>query len=168
AVVEVINKQSAKNGHLMRLIRRLVVTAFKFNVYFKAKHIPGKINVIADRLSRFQEAAPRKVAPWLQSRPDLIPPEILPCLLNAALTEGSKQAYRRAIASCTNFRKKRFHTFSVFPASTSVLAAFAASLFSQNYAPATLMTYMSALSYLHKLADMADPTQHFVIKKVVS
>ena len=51
AVVDVINKQSAKNLHLMRLVRRLVVTALKFNVYFKSKHIPGKNNVIADKLS---------------------------------------------------------------------------------------------------------------------
>ena len=36
AVVEVINKQSAKNSHLMRLVRRLVITALKCNVYFKS------------------------------------------------------------------------------------------------------------------------------------
>ena len=53
AVVEVINKQSAKNSHLMRLNRRLMVTAMKFNVYFKAKHIPGKTSIIADKLSWF-------------------------------------------------------------------------------------------------------------------
>ena len=79
-VVEVINKQSAKtcHCHLMRLLRRLVVTALKFNVYFKAKHIPGKTNVVADKLSRFQEAAARQVAPWLQPRPTGIPAPILP------------------------------------------------------------------------------------------
>ena len=42
AVVEVINKQSAMISHLMRLVRRLVIIALKFNVYFKSKHIPGK------------------------------------------------------------------------------------------------------------------------------
>ena len=78
AVVEVIYKQSARNNHLMRLLRRLVVTALKFNVYFKAKYILGKTNVIADRLSRFQEFAACQAAPWLHSRPDPIPPELLP------------------------------------------------------------------------------------------
>ena len=78
AVVEVINKQSAKNCHLMRLLRRLVVTALKCNVYFKAKHIPGKTNVVADKLSRFQEAAARQMAPWLQPRPTGIPAPISP------------------------------------------------------------------------------------------
>ena len=63
AVVDVINKQSAKNPHLMRLVRRLVVTALKCNVYFKSKHIPGKTNVITDKLSRFQEGAARQMGP---------------------------------------------------------------------------------------------------------
>ena len=63
AVVDVINKQSAKNLHLMRVVRRLVVTAPKCNVYFKSKHIPGKNNVIADKLSRFQEGAAQQMAP---------------------------------------------------------------------------------------------------------
>ena len=49
-----------------------------------------------------------------------------------------------------------------------VLAGIIAGLFSQNYAPATLMTHMPALSYVHKLADMADPTQLFVIKKLLA
>ena len=88
-------------------------------------------------------SAPR--GPWLHSR-----------LLNAALTEGTRHAYKHAVTS------------SVFPASIVALAAFVAHLFSQNYAPATLLTYMSALSYVHKLADMADPTQHFVIKKLLA
>ena len=55
-----------------------------------------------------------------------------------------------------------------FPASVGVFAAFIASLYSRHYAPATLMTYMSALSYIHKLAGKADPTQLFVIKKLLA
>lgn len=53
----------------MKLIRRLVLAALRFNVYFRAKHILGKYNVVADRLSRllFQEA--RAVAPWLRETP---------------------------------------------------------------------------------------------------
>ena len=78
AVVEVINKQSAKNSHLMRLIRRLVVAAMKFNVYFKAKHIPGKTSIIADKLSRFQDGIARQTAPWLQAQPAQIPAALQP------------------------------------------------------------------------------------------
>ena len=89
-------------------------------------------------------------------------------LLNAALTEGTRHAYKHAVTSFTAFSTTHFPASSVFPASIGALAAFVAHLFSQNYAPATLLTYMSALSYVHKLADMADPTQHFVIKKLLA
>ena len=78
AVVEVINKQSAKNYHLMRLIRRLVVAAMKCNVYFKAKHIPRKTSIIADKLSRFQEGIARQTAPWLQAQPAQLPAALQP------------------------------------------------------------------------------------------
>ena len=46
----------------MKLIRRLVLAALKFNVSFRAKHIAGKQNVIADQLSRFQFQKARPVA----------------------------------------------------------------------------------------------------------
>jgi len=48
------------------------------------------------------------------------------------------------------------------------LAAFIADRVSHNYAPARLMTYKSALSYVHKVADKPHPTQHFVIKKLLA
>ena len=78
AVVEVINRQTAKNPHLMRLVRRLVITSLKFNIYFKSKHIPGKSNVIADKLSRFQETSARHLAPWLHLHPTELPPTLQP------------------------------------------------------------------------------------------
>ena len=79
-------------------------------------------------------------------------------LLNAALTEGTQHAYKHAVTSFTAFSTTHFPAYSVFPASIGALATFIAHLFSQNYAPATL----------NKLADMADPTQHFVVKKLLA
>ena len=55
----------------------------------------------------------------------------------------------------------------VFPVSACVLGAFIAHLHSQRYAPVTLMTYMSAISYVHRLAGKVVPTQLFVIKKLL-
>ena len=88
-------------------------------------------------------------------------------LLNAALSCGTKRTYHRAISSYANFCKNTFPGVPVFPASACVLGAFIAHLHSQRYAPATLMTYMSAISYVHKLAGNIDPTQLFVIKKLL-
>jgi hypothetical protein len=49
------NKQTAKDPHLMKLIRRLVIQALRFNIFFSARHIPGLRNIITDKLSRSQK-----------------------------------------------------------------------------------------------------------------
>jgi hypothetical protein len=61
----------------MKLIRRLVLAALKFNVVFRAKHIAGKHNVIADQLSRFQFQKVRSVALWLCQEQTAIPDQFL-------------------------------------------------------------------------------------------
>jgi hypothetical protein len=73
AVVDILNKQTSREKTVMRLVRRLVITAMKFNIFFKAKHIPGKQNLVADHLSRFQFQAAKNAAPWLDKHPISIP-----------------------------------------------------------------------------------------------
>ena len=77
AVVEVINKQSSKEKNLMHLLRRLVMVCLSHNILFKAKHIPGKYNMVADRLSRLQFQKAREVAPYLEQRATIIPSHLL-------------------------------------------------------------------------------------------
>ena len=78
SIVYVINKQSCKDKHLMHLVRQLVVTAMSHNIDFQAVHIPGKLNVIPDLLSRLQEARARQHQPDLDELPGVIPQEWLP------------------------------------------------------------------------------------------
>ncbi|XP_052806563.1 uncharacterized protein LOC128235808 [Mya arenaria] len=54
AVVHIINKQSSKDKHLMKLVRRFVVKTLQHNVLCRAEHIPGSHNILADFLSRDQ------------------------------------------------------------------------------------------------------------------
>ena len=77
AVVEVINKQTSKDKTLMRLVRRLVLATLKFNIYFRAKHIPGKLNITSDHLSRFQFQEAFKSAPYLCQHQTPIPQHLL-------------------------------------------------------------------------------------------
>lgn len=77
AVVEVINKQSSKEKCLMHLLRRLVLVCLSKNIFFKAKHIPGKYNVVADSLSRLQFQRAREAAPYLDQQPTAIPEHLL-------------------------------------------------------------------------------------------
>ncbi len=44
---------------------------------------------------------------------------------------------------------------------------FITSLHSKNYAPATITTFISALSYINKLYNAHDPQQHFLISKML-
>lgn len=44
-----------------------------------------------------------------------------------------------------------------------MLTLFAAYLFDHKYAPSTVNTYVSALSYSHKLSGFPDPTKVFYI-----
>lgn len=73
AVVQIINKQTSKDRTIMKLVRRLVLATLKCNIHFRAKHIPGKHNVTADRLSRFQFQAAFQSAPHLNRQQTPIP-----------------------------------------------------------------------------------------------
>lgn len=76
-VVQVFNKQSCKDKTLMKLVRRLVVSAMKYNILFKAKQILGKQNALADYLSRFKFKEAKKIAPWLDLRPTVLPNKLI-------------------------------------------------------------------------------------------
>ena len=63
ALVHVINKQSCKDKRLMSFVRQLVLICLRNNIVFKAKHVPGSRNCLADALSRLQVQAFHRLAP---------------------------------------------------------------------------------------------------------
>jgi len=80
AVVHAINNMTSKEKLTMRLLRRFVIACMKYNVLCRAQHIPGKHNVIADHLSRFQFTKARELASWLDACPQKLPDSLLPWL----------------------------------------------------------------------------------------
>ena len=76
AVVDIINNTTCKDKVIMKLVHRLVVAALKYNIFFRAKHIPGKHNIVCDLLSRFSFQKARSVAPWLASQQTTIPTQL--------------------------------------------------------------------------------------------
>jgi hypothetical protein len=50
-----------------------VIAALTYNIVFRAKHIKGKANVIADYLSRSQFQKARALAPWVDPHQTAIP-----------------------------------------------------------------------------------------------
>ena len=73
AVVTILNKQTSKCPLIMRLMRFLVLQCLKLNLIFKAIHVPGKENNIADSLSRFQMARFAEMAPEAAGEPAVVP-----------------------------------------------------------------------------------------------
>lgn len=73
AVVQIINKQSSRSPVVMSLVRLLVLTCLQCNVLFRAKHIPGYTNCMADCLSRGQLIKFRSLAPTADRHPTPVP-----------------------------------------------------------------------------------------------
>ena len=73
AVVAILNKQSSKCADIMNLVRFFVLQCLKHNVAFKARHIPGIKNNIADALSRFQVPRFWALAPRAERQGAAIP-----------------------------------------------------------------------------------------------
>jgi hypothetical protein len=64
----------------MYFLRKLVFLSLKFNILFKAEHIPGKRNVLSDALSSLQINRFQRLLPDAEVEPTLIPVlSVLPC-----------------------------------------------------------------------------------------
>ena len=81
-------------------------------------------------------------------------------LLGASLSTISLNTYRRPWQLFRQFCSERLHIQGpIFPISTEHLALFIAFLAEQKYAASTVLTYISALSFPHRLASLPDPTK---------
>ena len=64
AIVDIINRQTSKHQLVMILVRDLVLTSLKYNILFRARHIPGVHNSGADYISRFPRTSCRRVGSY--------------------------------------------------------------------------------------------------------
>lgn len=78
AVVHIINTNTSKDKQVMKLLRLLVLESLKHNILFRAKHIPGRHNVVPDLLSRLQFQKARAMAPWLSNQTTPVPASLSP------------------------------------------------------------------------------------------
>ena len=61
ALVVIIDKATSRDVIVMIFVRRLVLACLKYNILFRACHVPGVKNVLADSLSRLQVAKQRNI-----------------------------------------------------------------------------------------------------------
>ena len=80
SIVYVINKQITKDPKLLMLLRALVLICLKNNILFRACHIKGTKNILADHdhLSRLQIERFKALAPGMNPVPTPLPTHLLP------------------------------------------------------------------------------------------
>jgi hypothetical protein len=79
ALVDIINKTTSRDPMIMGFVCRLVLACLKFNILFRAKHVPGVENHLADSLSRLQVTSFTQAAPvGTHPSPTIIPETLLP------------------------------------------------------------------------------------------
>ena len=90
-------------------------------------------------------------------------------MLNSALSPGTHKLYQRAWAIFNEFSKQFFHLDSPdLPISTASLALLVSYLHARKLASSTIKSYLSAISYVHKLKGFRYPTQAFLINKLLT
>jgi len=78
SIVHVINKQTAKDTKMFGLLPVMVLICLRNNIVFRACHIPGVRNVLADSLSRLQVDKFHTLSRYMDPAPTPLPAHLLP------------------------------------------------------------------------------------------
>ena len=81
SMVQVLQKKSSKDPHLLKLLRNLTFFAVKFNFDYSAVDVECKDNPAADSLSCFQFQVFRELCPEAYEEPTDIDPSLFKDLL---------------------------------------------------------------------------------------
>ena len=85
AVVAAVNKGSARDPSLMRLIRLLTLLCAILNITISARHLPGVQNASADALSRNKLSVYFRLNPQASPVPAILPTELQELIFNTSL-----------------------------------------------------------------------------------
>lgn len=90
-------------------------------------------------------------------------------LLSASLAPATRRVYRKHLQRFNDFVQTYFveHEWPQGPVNSTVLAKFIAHLSSKGYSPSTILSNVSAVSFVHKINDWSDPACSFFIKKLL-
>ncbi|XP_062601811.1 integrase/recombinase xerD homolog [Saccostrea cucullata] len=83
-------------------------------------------------------------------------------LLTSSLSSSTALAYRKSWQYLLKWKPGLS-----LPISVTDVCNFIGVLFSNNYSPSSILSHMSAISFVHKICNMSDPTQAFVVKKIL-
>lgn len=87
-------------------------------------------------------------------------------LLRASMSENTHTAYRTALSAFNRFRD--YHQLSNdWPANSQQVVLFVASCFEKGFSSSTICSYCSGISFHHKINSWIDPTDTFIVKKLL-
>ena len=143
ALVHILNAQTSKDATIMILVRKLVVACMMNNVHVRqGPLLPAR------------EHPARALVPQLMD------------LLAHSMVKSSWALYERAYQSLEDFRTK-FGLPLVMPVPPAILALYVSYLFNNRYASSTIVTYLSAIGYIHNIQGLPDATANFLVQKVL-
>lgn len=174
AIVHIINKMSSTDSVVMSLVRRLVLACLGYNILFRAEHISGKQNNLPDLFSRLQVEKFSRIS---QTHGQvqyytIIHPKYLPIWQKLHLRwwmllclKALKYLTRPPCQCIKNICKKIFHSFPVYPSSVMHISYFVVTWPKKSHN--TIGTYLAGMSYYHQIRELPDPSQFFLIKKLI-
>ncbi len=87
-------------------------------------------------------------------------------MLDASLSVNTKLVYNNGLTAFDKFRE--LHSLlHVWPAPIMHITSFISFLFTHGYAPSTASTYISAISFKHKVSNVVDTAQNYVVVKML-
>lgn len=87
-------------------------------------------------------------------------------LLSASISVNSQTVYKNALSAFARFRHQ-YNFPNTWPSPVEHIIFFVSYCFNSGYSPSTITTYISGISFYHKLRDINDPTATFIVKKLL-
>lgn len=88
-------------------------------------------------------------------------------MLRASLSPSTMQTYRKACQTFNCFCESNLGQSLVLPYSVGIIALFVSHLHKRGFSATSIKTYLSAIGYVHKIMCLNDPTNHFLITRLV-
>ena len=156
----------------MHIIRSLILKLVSLNIHLTAKHIPGKTNILADKISRFQ------VTPQLLSAYGMETTPTTPFArqlhdtmrrdLGLAQAANTKQKYKHYWEQFKSFMTDKLQA-RYKPASQQHLAWYVTYLHNNLQLKASsIRPHLSAIAYYHQLAGLNSPTDSFLVSQLLA
>ena len=87
-------------------------------------------------------------------------------LLHSSLALSTKASYKHSWTLYLQFCHQN-NLMDTLPIAEITLCNFIAHMFEQSYSPASISSTVSALSYVHKIYNLPDAAQNFMVKKIL-